>query len=346
MSYSLFVLVCVLIAAAALAGWFAARLTYDAHEVPSREDKRQKTSPTLESSGKEDRTKALKRSQPGTASAASGKTESSHIASSARSALRNGLTHLAYQPKLNLRQQCFGSAEALLRFDDSKLRSKSISDIIAAAEQSDIIEELTLWTMKQAVEDQLELIDQGIGVTTFINLSASLISDSEFTLKAIDVIKGACGKVGIEITETAIIENTQHALANLELYRAAGAQIAIDDYGTGLSSLSYLKQMPAQELKIDREFIKDLTSSHRDPMIVRSTIELAHALGLKVTAEGIEDATQLALLKVMGCDLLQGFFIARPMPLSALIEFLSDEEKLKSVMNPEVSLLPRRVMKP
>ena len=126
------------------------------------------------------------------------------------------------------------------------------------------------------------------------------------------------------------------------MYRSAGAQIGIDDYGTGLSSLRYLKRIPADELKIDRDFIKDLTKSHRDPMIVRSTIDLAHALGLSVTAEGVDDATQMALLKVMGCDQLQGFLIAKPMPLSDLVEFMNDTERQQSVINPEVSLLQKR----
>ncbi len=99
--------------------------------------------------------------------------------------------------------------------------------------------------------------------------------------------------------------------------------IAIDDYGAGLSSLAYLKQLPATELKIDRMFIMGLTSSHRDPLLVRSTIDLAHALEMEVTAEGVENGPTLALLRTMGCDLIQGYFIARPMPLEDLRTFLS-----------------------
>ena len=137
-----------------------------------------------------------------------------------------------------------------------------------------------------------------------------------------EVIARVPNRIGIEITETAVIENFDRALSNLELYAAAGIEIAIDDYGTGLSSLHYLKRLPANELKIDREFVKDLTRSHRDPMIVRSTIDLAHALGMRVTAEGVDDPMQLALLKAMGCDQLQGFNVAKPMHLPAFIDYV------------------------
>lgn len=257
-----------------------------------------------------------------------------------RDALKTGEVSLAYQPKLDVRKQAFSTAEALFRWESDAVRHLTIGELILSAERHGGIRELTLWSLKRAMSDQLTLMDHGIDMTTFVNLSGNLISDSEFTLEAIEIIKSASGKIGIEITETSVIEHSGRALSNLELLSAAGAEIAIDDYGTGLSSLRYLKRIPAQELKIDREFIKDLTSSHRDPMIVRSTIDLAHALGLRVTAEGVDDATKMALLKVMGCDNLQGFHIAKPMPLTALIEFMADQDRHNSLMNPVFSLLP------
>ena len=111
-------------------------------------------------------------------------------------------------------------------------------------------------------------------------------------------------------------------LASLELFAAAGIRVAIDDYGAGFSSLAYLKRVPAQELKLDKMFISGLASSHRDPLLVRSTIDLAHALEMEVTAEGVESQAELALLRMMGCDLMQGYLISRPLPLDALIAFL------------------------
>lgn len=182
----------------------------------------------------------------------------------------------------------------MFRWEEGLGRSYSTQQIIEAAEASCAIRELTLWTLKRAISDQLVLIDNGLDVTLDVNMSGRLLSESEFTLQAIEIIKSAPGRIGIEITETAVIEHPVRALANLELYASAGAPIAIDDYGMGLSSLSYLKRIPAQELKIDREYIKDLTHSNRDPMIVRSTIDLAHALDLKVTAEGVDDPMKLA----------------------------------------------------
>lgn len=254
-------------------------------------------------------------------------------------ALKTNEATLHYQPKLDVREARFHSAEALFRWSPAGSDPVTISELIKISERLGFIEDLTLWSLERATTDQLLLLDHGIELKTFVNLSGQLLSDSEFTLRAIDILKSASGRIGLEITETSVIGNQKRALANLELYSAAGAEIAIDDYGTGLSSLRYLKRIPAQELKVDREFIMDLTNSHRDPMIVRSTIDLAHALGLRVTAEGVDDPTKMALLKVMGCDLLQGFHIARPMPLTDLIDFMHDTERQKSLIESKVSLL-------
>ncbi len=258
-----------------------------------------------------------------------------------RDALRANEISLAYQPKLNVKNGRFESAEALFRWESEKRNQLSIGELIVLAEQSGMIRELTLWSFKQAVLDQLELIERGINITTFVNLSADLISDSEFALQVIETLKNTSGRIGVEITETSVIREAGHALANLELFSAAGIMISIDDYGTGLSSLRYLKRIPAQELKIDREFIKDLTTSHRDPMIVRSTIDLAHALGLTVTAEGVDDPTKMALLKVMGCDQLQGYHIAKPMSLDTMFGFIAQSEADESLSDSESSVLSK-----
>ena len=111
----------------------------------------------------------------------------------------------------------------------------------------------------------------------------------------------------------------------MRAFADAGVRIALDDYGSGLSSLAYLKRLPAHELKIDKAFVLGLTSSARDPLIVRSTIELAHALEMTVTAEGVDNPTARALLTVMGCDRLQGYGIAPPLPPEALVRFLRGE---------------------
>ena len=148
------------------------------------------------------------------------------------------------------------------------------------------------------------------------------------------VREGACHRIGFEITETAVIRDPDAAMANLEAFTQAGIKIAIDDYGSGWSSLAYLKQLPANELKIDRMFISGLTDSHRDPLLVRSSIDLAHALEMQVTAEGVDDAMSLSLLRLMGCDLLQGYLISRPIPLIDLIPFLADAGELERLASP------------
>ncbi|HQR91065.1 MAG TPA: EAL domain-containing protein, partial [Caulobacter sp.] len=142
-----------------------------------------------------------------------------------------------------------------------------------------LIGDLTRWVVRRALADQARLRDLGLEVEIHINLSGQMVADETFALWLLETIdRDSAGRIGLEITETAVINEPERALANLQSFAAAGLKIAIDDYGSGLSSLSYLKQLPAHELKIDKLFISQLTSSHRDPLLVRSTIDLAHAL--------------------------------------------------------------------
>ncbi len=190
---------------------------------------------------------------------------------------------------------------------------------IGLAEETGAIAEVTRWVMHRAIADYKALAAEDLAKPVYVNLSGRLVADAAFTQWLLSQARELpTGCLGLEITETAIISDPEHALANLQTLADAGIPIAIDDYGAGLSSLAYLKQLPATELKIDRMFVMGLTSSHRDPLLVRSTIDLAHALEMEITAEGVENAATLALLRTMGCDLIQGFFIARPMTLDAL----------------------------
>lgn len=236
---------------------------------------------------------------------------------------RNELT-LAYQPKMRTRTDSVDVVEALLRWTHPERGVVPPDDFIGLAEETGLIEDLTRWVLKRAIADQARLSEAGHELAVHINLSGRLVADSDFTAWLVDnVTREAVGVIGLEITETAVIDDTQIALANLKVFAGAGLKIAIDDYGSGLSSLAYLKQLPAHELKIDRMFISGLTSSHRDPLLVRSTIDLAHALGMEVTAEGVDNPITLALLRMMGCDLIQGYLISPPLDLSALQAFLT-----------------------
>jgi EAL domain-containing protein (putative c-di-GMP-specific phosphodiesterase class I)/GGDEF domain-containing protein len=241
-----------------------------------------------------------------------------------RQAMESDQLFLAYQPKLRTRTDGVDVAEALLRWTHPERGPVPPDDFIGLAEETGLIGDLTRWVLNRAIADQARLAQAGHELAIHINLSGRLVADPDFTRWLVDtVVRDAVGVIGLEITETAVIDDPEAALANLQAFADAGLKIAIDDYGSGLSSLAYLKQLPAHELKIDRMFISGLTSSHRDPLLVRSTIDLAHALGMEVTAEGVDSPIALALLRMMGCDLIQGYLISPPLDLPALQAFLS-----------------------
>jgi EAL domain-containing protein (putative c-di-GMP-specific phosphodiesterase class I) len=244
---------------------------------------------------------------------------------------------LHYQPKFDCRSGGVSSAEALLRWTSPTLGAIPTDRIIELAERTGAIRDITVWVLKQAARDQEALQAAGHELTIFVNLSGLLIADRRFVLEMLQLIRQAPGKLGIEITETAVITDPDAAIENIEAFSAAGIPVAIDDFGSGLCSLAYLKRLPADELKIDRVFISSLTNSNRDPLIVRAAIDLAHALEMKVTAEGVDDPMSLSLLRVMGCDMLQGYFISRPVPLPKLVSFLENEKPhLEASMKPRL----------
>jgi EAL domain-containing protein (putative c-di-GMP-specific phosphodiesterase class I) len=172
-----------------------------------------------------------------------------------------------------------------------------------------------------------------------------LLADAEFVKEACAIVSTSGAKLGFEITETAVIRDPDSAIRHLQTFADIGVQLAIDDYGAGLSSLAYLKRLPANELKIDKMFVMQLTSSNRDPLIVRSTIDLAHALEMEVTAEGVETPSALALLSVMGCDMVQGFLLSRPLGFEAFRKYLADEAHLASSANVQSFIRPESFWK-
>ncbi len=248
-------------------------------------------------------------------------------------AIAAGEMFLHYQPKVNVRRQQVASAEALIRWQHPERGLVLPGDFIAAAEESGQIGQLTLWTLRKVIADQRALAAQGHDIPLFLNISGMLLADVGFIEETCAIITAHPeAKLGFEITETAVIRDPQSAIRHLQQFADHGVVLAIDDYGAGLSSLAYLKQLPAKELKIDKMFVTQLTSSHRDPLIVRSTIDLAHALEMEVTAEGVETPAALALLSVMGCDLVQGYLISRPVPFAALCAYLGEQDRLVETM--------------
>jgi len=241
---------------------------------------------------------------------------------------------LVHQPKMRARSGEVNAVETLVRWRHPTRGLIGPNDFIALAEEKGEMRRLTEWVIRQTIVEQASLAACGHSITFNVNISARVLPDRDFAEWALATVSAASGPIGFEITETAMIADPEGALRNLHLFADAGIKVAIDDYGAGLSSLAYLKQLPAHELKIDRMFISGLSSSHRDPLLVRSTIDLAHALDMEVTAEGVDSPAALALLKVMGCDVIQGFLIAMPMALGDLRAFLDAREDA----TPEASL--------
>lgn len=239
--------------------------------------------------------------------------------------MADGSVFMAYQPKFDLRTRQPIGVEALVRWTD-KVRGQVFPDaFIPLAEETGHVEPLTYHVLSQAIAAQKELRALGHDLSMSVNVSGRLIGQPKFTERAIALVADAVGQICFEITETAVIADPERGLASILAFADAGIDISIDDYGAGLSSLAYLKQIPARELKIDKEFVLEIDHSHRDALLVRSTIDLAHSLDMKVTAEGIETANAAALLAGMGCDVGQGYALARPMEFAWLVAFLNDQ---------------------
>lgn len=236
--------------------------------------------------------------------------------------LQGGEFRLVYQPKLHARRSAIDSVEALVRWDHPEQGLMMPDRFIDQCEIAGTINELTLWTFEQAAIDQKRLRSTGQELRIFVNLSAQLLTEEQTVSALCSLARQSGVDLGVEVTERSVIVDPEIAFVNIRRLREAGLCIAIDDYGAGLSSLTYLKQIEADELKIDKSFITSLGTSHRDPLIVRSTIDLAHALGMSVTAEGVETPAAHALLTVMGCDMMQGYLIGRPMRPEELVDYL------------------------
>lgn len=240
-------------------------------------------------------------------------------------ATASGHMQMHYQPKLHLKSGEYRSAEALVRWNDPERGFIPPDTFIGLAEETGRIREFTEWTLDRVVADQKALTARGQDIEISVNISGALISDTDFARVALDRVAAARGKIVFEITETAAMQDPERAMRTLQTWCNAGIKLSIDDYGAGMSSLAYLRTLPARELKLDRAFIRNIASSQRDRMLVKSTTDLAHALGLEMTAEGVEDEPALALLKMFGCDWAQGYLLSRALPLDALRHFLATQ---------------------
>ena len=249
------------------------------------------------------------------------------LMSDLRHALDIQSLHLHYQPKVNIADNSVIGVEALLRWNHPKFGMIPPDEIIPLSEQTGLIKPLTLWVLDESAKQSKEWLSNDIKLCVAVNLSVYNLQDLDF----IDEVKKTLEKydlkpeyIRMEVTESTMMANPQNAVQVLTQLDEMGVKIAIDDFGTGFSSLAYLKQLPVDELKIDKSFVIDMTESEDDAVIVRSTIDLAHNLGLKVVAEGVESREAWNILEILGCDLAQGIYMGSPMTTSDLEIWLED----------------------
>jgi diguanylate cyclase len=228
---------------------------------------------------------------------------------------------VAYQPKLDLQTGRIIGAEALARWTHPDKGPISPIEFILAAEESNRIEKLTQFVLERAIRAAAAINQDGIDFGISVNLSGRLIDD----VQLVSVIRGMLVKHGLdptnltlEVTETFALSSNARNLKTLDELRELGVKLSVDDYGTGLSTLDYLQRIPATEIKIDKSFVMGMRESHGTKVMVNSTIQLAHSLGQKVVAEGVEDQETLDELARMNCDIAQGYLIGRPMTFRAL----------------------------
>jgi len=243
-------------------------------------------------------------------------------------ALKTGDVTLHYQPKMQTSDGVVTSVEALCRWRHPE-RGPIYPDIfIPIAEETGQIRALTEWCLLQAIKDQAILRAAGHDLTIALNISGRLLADGSFKDKVLEFASSVETKLCLEITETAVIDSPELATEAIAAFRDAGLKISIDDYGSGLSSLSYLKLLNADELKVDKSLVVGVAESQRDRLIMKSTIDLAHGLGMSVVAEGVEDSTLAACLSLLGCDVIQGYWLSRPLTLRDLLEFMAARDAI------------------
>ena len=235
-------------------------------------------------------------------------------------ALRRQQLHMVYQPKVRARDGHLTHVEALVRWDDPELGLVDPSRFVALAEEHGLIDELTQWGMRTALRQWVKWSSEGIDLAIAFNISALSLERLDFP----DLVERMCrclkvpaDRLVLELTEGAT-QPLIKLMDTLTRFRIKGIGLAIDDFGTGYSSMMQLRQLPFTEVKIDRQFVSEATRSPDAGLIVKTIVDLAHGLGLEATAEGVETADQLHLVRELGCDFAQGYLISQPLEPFAL----------------------------
>ena len=242
-----------------------------------------------------------------------------------RRAIEQNELSLYFQPKVDVRSGDITCCEALVRWQHPQHGLLRPDLFVPIAEQTCLIRPLSRWVLDAALRQVNRWRQDGLALAVAVNLSMRNLHDPEIA----DMIRQLLTRWGappaaltIEIAESSLMADAVRAMEVLGRLRAMGVRVSIDDFGTGYSSLAYLKRLPVQELKIDKSFVAHMGSDDNDAAIVRSTIGLAHDLGLTVVAEGVEDRRTWDRLAAMGCDIAQGNYISRPLPTLVLGEWL------------------------
>ena len=247
-----------------------------------------------------------------------------------KDAISNDHLELYYQPKLDFRHEAITSVEALLRWNHPEHGMVPPDRIIPMAEQTGVIQNLTQWVLEKALQQQACWRETGADINVSVNLSAYDLRDTSLPETVSELLAATTAspeKLTLEVTESAMMSDLGNATVLLSRIKEMGVGIAIDDFGTGFSSLSYLKKLPVRELKIDKSFVINMNHDESDAMIVRSTIDLAHNLGLIVVAEGVENQAVLERLQALGCDLIQGYHLCHPLPPDQLENWLREKSR-------------------
>jgi EAL domain-containing protein (putative c-di-GMP-specific phosphodiesterase class I) len=245
-------------------------------------------------------------------------------------AIENGEVWVAFQPQLDLASGQIRGAEALARWTHPEKGPISPQEFVGAAEQGDRIEKLTMFVLDKAVATAASINRESGPFDMAVNLSAKMLTTKSLPndVRAILNRHGlAAAHLTLELTETSAFASDGSDLQPLLELREMGVQLSIDDYGTGLSTLDYLKKVPAGEIKIDQSFVKAMRDNRSDMVMVQSTIALAHSLDRKVVAEGVETQEMLELLRSLNCDVAQGYLIGRPSSDSGLVRLLQVQRR-------------------
>jgi diguanylate cyclase (GGDEF)-like protein len=240
-----------------------------------------------------------------------------------RTAIEQRELTLRYQPKVELASGRMVGAEALLRWNHPQYGAVPPDEFIPIAESTGLIQPLGQFVLETALDQARGWQEAGMSLGLAVNLSVRNLLEPTLVERVAGLIARsgiAPGTLTLEITESGVMTDPAAAIAVLSELRRAGVRLSIDDFGTGYSSLAYLKRLPVDEVKLDKSFVLNMTGDAHDAAIVRSTIELAHNLGLQLVAEGVEDQETLELLATLGCDLAQGYHLARPMSVNELAD--------------------------